>query len=236
MNLEKIFIIIYVFILVALCVLVFEILSSPFKYPYFRHELDVSGKRLPDKFDNIDIFLNKGNMVLIENHFNIINSWKEECNKKIEKATILKNLRKKQYQKALDDNNAYTFKLTRKKTVYRTHNYVKTSYLTTVVYDTFRCSYDFLKNRNERLENINHECTLREYECRNQRRLVTKELRKKIMERDNYTCQICGKIMKDGVDIHIDHIIPVSKGGKSVSSNLQVLCSKCNLHKSNKIL
>ena len=48
------------------------------------------------------------------------------------------------------------------------------------------------------------------------------------MIRDNYTCQICGKYMPDGVGLHIDHIIPVSKGGKSVESNLQVLCSKCN--------
>lgn len=53
------------------------------------------------------------------------------------------------------------------------------------------------------------------------------------MRRDNYTCQICGKYMPDEVGLHIDHIIPVSKGGKSIASNLQVLCSKCNGHKSN---
>lgn len=52
--------------------------------------------------------------------------------------------------------------------------------------------------------------------------------KKKIAERDNYTCQNCGKYMPDGVGLHIDHIIPVIKGGKTVESNLQVLCSKCN--------
>ena len=35
--------------------------------------------------------------------------------------------------------------------------------------------------------------------------------------------------------LHIDHIVPVSKGGKTVPSNLQVLCSKCNGNKSNKL-
>ena len=55
-----------------------------------------------------------------------------------------------------------------------------------------------------------------------------------IMRRDNYTCQICGKYMPDGVGLHIDHILPISKGGKSVPSNLQVLCSKCNGKKSDK--
>ena len=34
--------------------------------------------------------------------------------------------------------------------------------------------------------------------------------------------------MSDEVGLQIDHIIPVSEGGKTVPSNLQVLCSKCN--------
>ena len=33
----------------------------------------------------------------------------------------------------------------------------------------------------------------------------------------------------------IDHIVPVSKGGKTIESNLQVLCSKCNGRKSNNL-
>lgn len=64
---------------------------------------------------------------------------------------------------------------------------------------------------------------------------MTPKLRKEIMIRDNYTCQICDKYMPDEVGLHIDHIIPINKGGKSVKSNLQVLCSKCNGSKSNKI-
>ena len=48
------------------------------------------------------------------------------------------------------------------------------------------------------------------------------------------TCQNCGKYMPDGVGLQIDHIIPISKGGKTVASNLQVLCSKCNGRKGNR--
>lgn len=64
---------------------------------------------------------------------------------------------------------------------------------------------------------------------------MTKELRNKVIIRDNYTCQSCGKYMPDEVGLQVDHIVPVSKGGKTVLSNLQVLCSKCNGKKSDKI-
>ena len=55
------------------------------------------------------------------------------------------------------------------------------------------------------------------------------------MIRDDYTCQICVKYMPDEVGLQIDHIIPVSKGGKTIPSNLQTLCSKCNGKKANKL-
>jgi hypothetical protein len=79
-----------------------------------------------------------------------------------------------------------------------------------------------------KLKNVGFEATLNDYNSKNQRKQMTPYIRKMIMERDNYTCQRCGKYMPDEVGLHIDHIVPISKGGKSVSSNLQVLCSKCN--------
>ncbi|MBP3922045.1 MAG: topoisomerase DNA-binding C4 zinc finger domain-containing protein [Ruminiclostridium sp.] len=33
----------------------------------------------------------------------------------------------------------------------------------------------------------------------------------------------------------MDHIVPVSKGGKSIPSNLRTLCERCNIGKSDKI-
>lgn len=40
---------------------------------------------------------------------------------------------------------------------------------------------------------------------------------------------------KDGVMLTKDHIFPKSRGGKTVLSNLQVLCYHCNVKKGNKI-
>ena len=158
----------------------------------------------------------------------------KRLSKKIEKSKI-KNYRKKQFNACLDDDTAFRFYLIRQQTRYRQQNYVKTSYKVAQIVDQYLCDYIYLKNRNKQLENINYECTLRDYHNKNQRTLMTRELRKEIMIRDNYTCQKCGKYMPDEVGLHIDHIVPVSKGGKTVRSNLQVLCSKCNGRKSNKI-
>lgn len=60
---------------------------------------------------------------------------------------------------------------------------------------------------------------------------VTRTQRARIFERDGAKCKTCG----EESHLCIDHIIPVSGGGKSDDSNLQVLCISCNTRKSNKI-
>lgn len=68
-----------------------------------------------------------------------------------------------------------------------------------------------------------------------QRRLVTPGLRYDVMKRDGFRCVLCGRSAEDGVLLHVDHIIPVSKGGRTIMENLQTLCSECNLGKSDKL-
>ena len=67
------------------------------------------------------------------------------------------------------------------------------------------------------------------------KRDINLRLRFLVMRRDNFKCCICGASpAKDSsVTLHVDHIIPWSKGGETVADNLQTLCSKCNLGKSN---
>lgn len=55
-------------------------------------------------------------------------------------------------------------------------------------------------------------------------------LRPQILARDNYTCQQCGAD-ESTVKLHIDHIVPLAKGGSNDPSNLQVLCQPCNQRK-----
>ena len=64
--------------------------------------------------------------------------------------------------------------------------------------------------------------------CRVERGKVTNKMRFAIYNRDGYRCRICGKKKPD---LEIDHIYPISKGGKSTMDNLQTLCHSCNVKK-----
>lgn len=68
-----------------------------------------------------------------------------------------------------------------------------------------------------------------------QRYLMTSGKRYDILRRDNFRCQICGRSQSDGAKLEVDHIIPVSKGGKTVDENLQTLCHECNQGKKAKM-
>lgn len=67
-------------------------------------------------------------------------------------------------------------------------------------------------------------------------RNISLSLRLDILNRDNFRCVFCGKSPATdlGTKLHIDHIKPFSKGGKSILENLQTLCEKCNLGKSDR--
>jgi hypothetical protein len=55
-----------------------------------------------------------------------------------------------------------------------------------------------------------------------------------VLKRDNWKCQSCGRSGKDGITLEVDHILPRSKGGTDDIDNLQTLCKKCNIGKSNR--
>lgn len=52
-------------------------------------------------------------------------------------------------------------------------------------------------------------------------------IRERILKKYNYKCVNCNATEK----LEIDHIIPVSRGGREDEDNMQVLCKKCNLKK-----
>jgi hypothetical protein len=66
-------------------------------------------------------------------------------------------------------------------------------------------------------------------------RTIPLKLRLKILSRDNFKCRVCGRTpaLNPEVVLHIDHIVPFSKGGETVAGNLQTLCDQCNRGKGN---
>jgi len=79
--------------------------------------------------------------------------------------------------------------------------------------------------KNEELQTIEQRKTGRDPSLR---------LRWRVLQRDRFTCCSCGKSPATllGVELHVDHIKPWSKGGDTIIDNLQTLCSNCNLGKS----
>ena len=59
----------------------------------------------------------------------------------------------------------------------------------------------------------------------------TKLSRENVFKRDDYTCVYCGK--RDKKDCTLDHVHPVSKGGKDSFENCVTACKKCNSEKDN---
>lgn len=72
---------------------------------------------------------------------------------------------------------------------------------------------------------------------KSQRSAMTKDLREAIKQRDNYTCCKCGNsvLNEPNLLLEVDHIIPISKGGRTEANNLQTLCWKCNREKADNI-
>lgn len=61
----------------------------------------------------------------------------------------------------------------------------------------------------------------------------TSEVKKKIFENDDYKCVVCGRGVKDGVELVADHKVPKDKGGTNNAENGETLCTEHNLIKKN---
>jgi len=75
----------------------------------------------------------------------------------------------------------------------------------------------------------------RERSIEHQRSLMTASKRYDILKRDGFQCKLCGRTADEGAKLEVDHITPVSKGGKTTENNLQTLCRECNRGKSAKL-
>jgi molybdenum cofactor biosynthesis enzyme MoaA len=71
-----------------------------------------------------------------------------------------------------------------------------------------------------------------------EKRDVPLRLRLLVLQKYDFKCSFCGRspAIDKGVILHIDHILPIAKGGKTELENLRTLCKECNLGKSDMIV
>ncbi len=64
---------------------------------------------------------------------------------------------------------------------------------------------------------------------------VSDRQRFRILVRDGFRCRACGAspLTQAGVELHVDHVLPWSKGGETTDDNLLTKCKQCNLGKGN---
>ena len=90
---------------------------------------------------------------------------------------------------------------------------------------------------NELIENTN-KILQKQENSGYQRAKLTPQIRDSILARDNWTCRICGNSVykEPNLLLEVDHIVPLSKGGKTEPNNLQTLCWRCNRKKSDNVV
>lgn len=205
------------------------------RFPIYILRIDISRRRQP----NYEIEILKalhdveyGDLYISYKKMRDWGRWASNCVMSM-RSPMYKKFALSVLKDVLNFDEAFHVEVFRRQTRYHQTNYVRTPYVVNMVEYEECMSYDEIV---ELWECAHSDVNIVTPEfVREQRRLMTPELREQIMIRDDYTCQCCGKEMFDEVGLHIDHIVPVSKGGRTVPSNLQVLCSKCNGSKGNKL-
>ena len=68
------------------------------------------------------------------------------------------------------------------------------------------------------------------------RRDIPLGLRFHVFHRDRFKCVICGDHPARNAEciLHVDHILPWSRGGKTRVDNLRTLCETCNVGRGNR--
>ncbi|PIS39810.1 MAG: HNH endonuclease, partial [Candidatus Nealsonbacteria bacterium CG08_land_8_20_14_0_20_38_20] len=61
----------------------------------------------------------------------------------------------------------------------------------------------------------------------------SQKVKEQSLKRDNYKCVWCGRGKEDGVELCVDHRLPLDQGGTNTLDNAQTLCMQCNLTKKN---
>lgn len=75
-----------------------------------------------------------------------------------------------------------------------------------------------------------HYRRLREAHGYHERASLSPEVRMRIYQRDHGTCVYCG-VSLSAAEFHVDHRLPLARGGSNDEANLCATCPNCNLRK-----
>jgi 5-methylcytosine-specific restriction endonuclease McrA len=67
------------------------------------------------------------------------------------------------------------------------------------------------------------------------RHKISKDIKSRVFAKSNNICYLCGLFLSP-FDFNIDHVNPISKGGKNTLKNMKATHKKCNELKGNKII
>jgi len=81
------------------------------------------------------------------------------------------------------------------------------------------------------METVNNMPWVQKDEVEIKRSQLHQKIRFQVLNRDNFRCSLCGRDKNDGVKLHVDHKIPLARGGTNDLDNLQALCEDCNMGK-----
>ena len=188
------------FIITIVLTIIGTYLSNPFKYPHVTVDFDISGKRQPVYEDYVDEWINNlpnHRQSIKDTYDRVLNSWDSGCKYYLDHCLIWKSRRTALYESMRDiiiqnDYKMFEFTFSRDQTRYRQQNYERYAYIVQNTDNVLTFTLAEMLIIGDELEQIDYETTRTKYYAKNQRKLMTKELREKIKKRDNYTCQCCG--------------------------------------------
>lgn len=174
---------------------------------------------------------------------NVLNNYNS-----VEEGKIFLRNKRNEIVKSIEEKIPFCFRLSENKLYKKLGFYYidfKTTYFPTYVFN-YVSSGGYASTKCEIVLNINNlnrfvvylsEVVKYKKSIQGQRALMTTKLRREILQRDNYTCQICGNSSQKerNLLLEVDHIIPLSRGGVTTLNNLQTLCWKCNRQKGSKL-
>lgn len=68
-------------------------------------------------------------------------------------------------------------------------------------------------------------------ERRRKTKRMSRGMRYRVLQRDNFTCVLCGISAEGGGLLQVDHIVALVNGGNDSLGNLRTLCVSCNVGK-----